>query len=133
GALGGEPARAGCGAAADLQHPASRDVAEQARVGLPHALRAPDEVDVADVAAVLGQVVVGVGVPPGATRPLRLGGADIAPRDPRGAEPLLGARASGSHEAIVPTYTCCSEAGARCPGHTGPRSIIHALWSTWRL
>ena len=51
-------------AAADLEHPAAGDVAEQARVGLAQPLRAPDEVGVAEEVAVLGLVVVGLGVPP---------------------------------------------------------------------
>ena len=83
-ALAAQPARARRRAAADLQHAAPGDVAEQARVGLAQPLRAPDEVDVADVAAVLGEVVVGVGVPPArgwpaATRRSRPAGARPPP------------------------------------------------------
>ena len=55
----------GRGAAADLQHPARRRPApSRSGVGLAQPLRAPDEVDVAEERAVLGLVVVGVGVPP---------------------------------------------------------------------
>ena len=65
-------------AAAAAPQPTSRtrppgDVAEQPRVGLAQALRAPDEVHVAEEVAVLGLVVVGVGVPPAAGWPGGLG------------------------------------------------------------
>jgi hypothetical protein len=74
--LRGEPACARRRAAADLQHPHAGDVSEQAGVVLAQPFRAPDEVGVADVAAVFLQVVVGVGVPPQPARALRLGGVD---------------------------------------------------------
>src|SRR6185437_1889365 len=47
---------------------AAHDVTEQLRVLLPQPLGAPHEVEFADVGAVLGQVVVGVGVPPPTAR-----------------------------------------------------------------
>ena len=89
-ALRRQPARAGGLPAADLQHALAADVAEQPRVGLPHALRAPDEVGVAEEAAVLGLVVVGVGVPPGEVRGGGFGAPDLAVGDGRGAQPVLG-------------------------------------------
>jgi hypothetical protein len=71
-----QPAGAGRGPAADLQHPPSPDVAEQVGVGLPQALGAPQEVHVAEVVAVFGQVGGGGRVPPPAVGPrgLRLPG-----------------------------------------------------------
>ena len=77
GALAGEPAGARRARRSRPRGRGARDTSpEQARVGLAQALRAPDEVDVAEELAVLGLVVVGVGVPPGAARGAGLRGAD---------------------------------------------------------
>src|SRR4051795_8794782 len=51
-------------------------------VGLAEALRAPEEVDVAQVAAVLGEVGVRGGVPPPPIRPDRLGSSGRAASHP---------------------------------------------------
>ena len=85
---------------------ARRHVAEQARVGLAQALRAPDEVDVADVCAVLGQVVVGVGVPPGAARPLRLRRTPTA-RRATAAVPSSCSRSGHSPATRCPRWPSC--------------------------
>lgn len=90
GALRGEPARAGRLSAADLEDPLAADFTQKRDVGLSDALRAPDEVRIAEEAAVGRLVVVGVGVPP-----RQVGGGGLRRRDrpigdPRGAEPLLG-------------------------------------------
>ena len=77
-----QPPRARRRAAADLQHPAAGDVAEQVRVGLAQPLGAPEEVDVAEVGAVLGQVGGRGGVPPAAVGPRRLRGTGRTARDP---------------------------------------------------
>ena len=69
----GQPAGALAGAAADLEHPAPGHVAEHLRVGLVHALGAPDEADVAEELPVGGLVLVGVGVPVAAVGALRVG------------------------------------------------------------
>ena len=134
----GEPARARRRAAADLQHPAPGDVAEQARVGLAQALRAPDEVDVADGARRARRGSRRRRRPTSA-RLARCDsrGADGAARDGRRAEQLLGARALHRRPvapAIVPRRIAAARRRGRVALATpGPRSIVHALWSTWRL
>ena len=130
-----EPARARRRPAADLQHPPPGDVAEQRGVGLAQALRAPDEVGVAEEVAVLGVVVVGVGVPParGSAR-CDSAGADAAgarPRPCRAARSALGV--TSVHRAIVPAAS-----GRRRPHRLGAESPGRvASWrscgSTWRL
>src|SRR5207248_7434873 len=83
GALRPEPARAGRLAAADLQHPQSADLAEQARLGFAHAFGTPDEVGVTEEVAVFGLVVVRVGVPPAEVRGDCLAAGDRAVGDRR--------------------------------------------------
>ena len=85
-----EPPGGGRRAAADLQHPRPAHVAEQAGVGLAQPFGAPHEVDVAEEVAVLGLVIVGVGVPPLPVRAPALGRADTA----RGGSPRWGAGAA---------------------------------------
>ena len=79
-----QPPRAGRRAAADLQHPPAGDVAEQVRVGLAQPLGAPQEVGVAEVGAVLGEVGRRGGVPPAAVGADRLRGADRPAGDAAG-------------------------------------------------
>ena len=74
-----QPARAGRRAAADLQHPPPGDVPEQVGVGLAQPLGAPQEVGVAEVGAVLGEVGRRRGVPPA---PVGAGGLVLAGRAP---------------------------------------------------
>ena len=73
--------RTGAAPAADLEHPPAGDVAEQPRVGLGQAFRSPDEAGVAEEGPVLIEVGVGLGVPPGAVGPHRLGLPDLPPAD----------------------------------------------------
>ena len=77
-----QPAGAGRRAAPTSSTRRPRHVAEQPGVGLAQALRAPDEVHVAEERAVFGLVVVGVGVPPAAVGPPGLGVAHPAPGHP---------------------------------------------------
>ena len=100
GAGGGQPPGARRRAAADLQHPPARDVAEQPRVGLAQPLGPPQEVRVAQVGTVLGEVGRRRGVPPAAVGPHRLGLGHRAALHPAGqrvavARPGGAERASG--------------------------------------
>ena len=79
GALPVQPPGAGRGPGPELQDPPAADVAEQARVGLPQALRAPDEIAVAQERAVLGLVVDRVRVPPAAVGEPRIVGPGRLP------------------------------------------------------
>ena len=89
-----EPACALGRAAAHLEHVPVDDVAEQVRVGLAQALRAPQQVGVAEERAVLVLVVQRGGVPPGAVGRGALLGARLAVRDRggRGSGRLQGTR-----------------------------------------
>ena len=134
-ALAPQPARARRRAGPDLQHPRPGDVAEQSRVGLAQPLRAPDEVGVADVAAVLGQVVVGVGVPPAPAGPFATR-SNPPPRRATPGRPEQPARRSADHVSVPCVHgRIVTVRGARhphCPADRAPRSMVRALWSTSR-
>src|SRR4051812_33253234 len=82
-ALRGDPAGAGRGTATDLDDPPPPQRAEQARVGLAQALRAPAQVDLAEEVTVFVLVTIGVGVPPAAVRAAGLRVGDGTAGDPR--------------------------------------------------
>jgi hypothetical protein len=63
-----QPAGAGRRAAADLDDPAPRHVAEQVRIGLPEPLGPPEEVGVTEIGAVFREVRRRGSVPPSAVR-----------------------------------------------------------------
>ena len=71
-----------------------RSGAEQSGGGLPQALRAPEEIGVAEELSVFRQVTVGVGVPPSAVGAAALGVGDGAAGDRRC---MLGSAPRGPH------------------------------------
>ena len=106
----------------------ARDVAEQVGVGLAQPLRAPDEVGVAEELAVLGLIVVGVGVPPAAVgaHGCRVASPGAAPTPTAG---LLRLHDRGSVPAPAGPRRAADGKCRRC---RRPSRVAPALASRWR-
>ena len=129
----GQPPRARRGAAADLQHPRARRRRRAAGRRPPAGPRGTRRSRRRRGRAVLGEVVVGVGVPP------RAGSRAATPPRRRGrrATPAVPSTLLGAHPADDschrPIVAVRAGRYPHCRADRAPRSMVAQLWSTSRL